>query len=46
MDKSPEIITKGNAEERLDYCKFDDRVCVLVSGEDCYMWEKIQKEDE
>ena len=45
MDKCPEIITKGDAEESLDFCKLDDKYCVLITGEDCYIWERIKKEE-
>lgn len=45
MDKCPEIATKGDAEESLDYCNLDDLVCNLVRGADCYIWERIKEEE-
>ena len=51
MDKCPHIVTKGNSEENLDYCKLAENVpgnmyvCLLVSGAECLEWEKIQKEE-
>ena len=46
MDRCPKIVAKGDAEGNLDICKLDGKVCVLVSGNDCYIWEQIQAEDE
>ncbi len=45
MDKCPEIVNKGDAEENLDYCKLTNRVCLLVSGDKCLEWEMIQEEE-
>ena len=50
MGKCPLIITKGNAEESLDYCEESEdfsgmQVCELVSGNKCETWEEIQREE-
>ncbi len=51
MDRCPHIVTKGNAEENLDFCKFAENrpgnmhVCLFVSNTECLEWEQIQKEE-
>ncbi len=45
----PHIITKGNAEESMDYCKESEnfsgmKVCELVARNRCDEWEKIKRE--
>ncbi|KKN15170.1 hypothetical protein LCGC14_0988590 [marine sediment metagenome] len=51
MDRCPHIVTKGNAEENLDYCTLaynspgNMHVCLLVSGAECLEWQAIQSRE-
>ena len=36
---------KGNEDGELDWCKEDDRPCVLMSENDCETRNKIQEEE-
>ena len=49
--RCPLIISKGNAEESIDYCEetenfYGMKICELVAGNRCETWEAIQREED
>ena len=50
MDRCPHIISKHAGDESLDYCELTERssgrisVCLLVSQDECEIWNEIQRE--
>lgn len=44
--RCPEMITKRAGDESLDFCKLNDKVCLLVGGDTCSIWNEIQRESE
>ncbi|KKM68508.1 hypothetical protein LCGC14_1460120 [marine sediment metagenome] len=47
MDRCPNMVTIRGGDESMDFCKESDmRLCLLVSGMECKVWEEIKDEED
>ncbi len=42
--RCPHIEGKQAGDESLDFCDINDKVCLLVTNNECPEWEEIQRE--
>uniref|UniRef100_A0A6H1ZPJ6 Uncharacterized protein n=1 Tax=viral metagenome TaxID=1070528 RepID=A0A6H1ZPJ6_9ZZZZ len=45
MDRWPHIRGIQVGDEGIDLCDINDKVCLLESGDECYIWEEHKQEE-